>query len=325
MRFLIRDVFGKNWDTRDSFIRTIWKREWKRHFADANFDAVVHFSGYERGVSLLLSGCDSRKVMFVHNEMAKEVNTGRITDGRALQVAYEVAEAVATVREGVEEVYCKQYFDFSHKMIYVPNTISVDCREQSKKPLSDALRDGVESNSFLGVRKALELEDQFRFINLARFSPEKGQIKLIDAFERVWFGNHAVQLFIVGAHGVSFEKVSRHAQASAAKNSIFVLLGSGNPFPLVSRMNAFVLSSNYEGKPIVLYEAFALGLPVVSTDISGPDEVLGEDYGLLVHNSVEGLVEGMQAAIRGDVAQRPYDFETHNQFALDRFYQAVDA
>jgi CDP-glycerol glycerophosphotransferase len=131
-------------------------------------------------------------------------------------------------------------------------------------------------------------------------------------------------LFIVGAHGKLFFEVYQRAQSSRAKDSIFVVVGTANPFPIVSRMDAMVFSSFYEGIGLVLYEAFALGLPVISTDIPGPSELLNQGYGLVVNNNVNGLVYGMEAALDGKIPGRPYDFETHNQFALKQFYKLIE-
>jgi glycosyltransferase involved in cell wall biosynthesis len=57
-----------------------------------------------------------------------------------------------------------------------------------------------------------------------------------------------------------------------------------NPHALVAGARALVLSSRYEGMPMVLLEALALGKPVISTDCpTGPREILDDGrYGLLV-------------------------------------------
>ncbi len=316
-RFFIREIIG------NSFIPEIWQREWKRQFANASFDSVIHFTGYERRVAFLLSAVSGNKVVWFHNDMASEVASKRVADPRALRLAYEFADVIATVREGAEQPYCEQYYDFTDKAMYLPNTLGLKCRDLSLQPLHEAFRDGLETTGYGEVSAAVNVPKKFKFINLARFSPEKGQLRLIDAFVQVWSENPSVELYIMGSHGLAYEAIVKHARASVASESIFIILGSGNPFPLVAKMNAFVFSSFYEGIGLVLYEAFALGLPVLSTDIPGPSELLNQGYGLVVDNNVDGLVSGMQAALRGEVPQRPYDFEAHNRFALQQFYKAV--
>lgn len=323
VRTVVRDFFAREWDIEDRLNRSVWQREWKRKFGHAHFDTLIHFTGYERGLCLLFAGCPARKVIYVHNDMAAELKAGRMSDARALKLAYQLADVVATVRKGVENPYCRDHYDYSPKITFVPNLLGIQCRELSKAPLHEAFRNGDQAPEFGRVSAALELPNRFRFINVARFSPEKGQIKLIDAFERIWSEDKSVQLYIVGGHGLAHDQVLIHARKSAARDSIIVILGSGNPFPIFARMDAFVLSSNYEGRPMVLYEAFALGLPVISTDIPGPAELLNEGYGLVVRNNVEGLAQGMSRALRGQVPQRQYDFDAHNRFALQQFYKAA--
>ena len=68
-----------------------------------------------------------------------------------------------------------------------------------------------------------------------------------------------------------------------------------NPFPYVRAADMLILSSRYEGLPMVLAEAMALGTPVIATDCpTGPRDLLGDGAGLLV---APGDAEGMADAI----------------------------
>ena len=81
-----------------------------------------------------------------------------------------------------------------------------------------------------------------------------------------------------------------------------------NPYKFMSKADALVVTSRWEGFCVVIVEALALGIPVISTDCpSGPGEILdGGRYGRLVPvgDSV-ALASANSDLIRGDVAFPP--------------------
>lgn len=78
------------------------------------------------------------------------------------------------------------------------------------------------------------------------------------------------------------------------EKSVHLLGRISNPFPLLKRADCFVLSSNHEGQPMVLFEAMILDKPIISTDITGSRSALEGRSGVLVENSVDGLFNGMR-------------------------------
>ena len=72
----------------------------------------------------------------------------------------------------------------------------------------------------------------------------------------------------------------------------------------LSSGNFLVLSSNYENMPVVILEALASGLPVVSTNVGGIKEMIDETKGILVEpRNKEALAEAIIKMIK-----------THNEY-----------
>ncbi|MDQ7862174.1 glycosyltransferase [Peribacillus frigoritolerans] len=66
-------------------------------------------------------------------------------------------------------------------------------------------------------------------------------------------------------------------------HSIHLLGQLENPFSFMEKCDCFVLSSHYEGQPMVLLEAMTLGMKIMATDIVANRTVLENGkYGLLV-------------------------------------------
>jgi glycosyltransferase involved in cell wall biosynthesis len=93
----------------------------------------------------------------------------------------------------------------------------------------------------------------------------------------------AVRLIILG-EGEERRRLEAMIDAMGLAGDVDLRGFVENPYAYMSRADAFVLSSRWEGLPTVLIEALACGCPVVATDCpSGPREILqGGEYGALV-------------------------------------------
>jgi glycosyltransferase involved in cell wall biosynthesis len=108
-----------------------------------------------------------------------------------------------------------------------------------------------------------------------------------------------------------------------------------NPHALMAAARVQVLSSHYEGMPMVLLEGLALGKPVIASDCpTGPREILGDGrFGMLFPvGSVDALASALRriladAALRDSMKTRAleraeeYGIATSNE----RFAQCVEA
>jgi len=116
-----------------------------------------------------------------------------------------------------------------------------------------------------------EKNEDFSFINVGRFEPQKNHFLLIEAFKKI---NSDVKLYLIG-DGYLREELEKKVKNANLEEKVIFLGRQKNVFNFLSKANCFVLSSNYEGFPNVLIEALACELPIISSDCpSGPREIL---------------------------------------------------
>ncbi|MHA3837374.1 CDP-glycerol glycerophosphotransferase family protein [Terrabacter sp. AAH1] len=164
--------------------------------------------------------------------------------------------------------------------------------------------------------------DTTTFVTVGRLSPEKAQDRLLRAFDIVHQRNPKTRLVLVG-DGPLRRPLERLAQELGLGEAVTFTGLQRNPFAILAHADAFVLSSDYEGQPMVILEARVLGVPVISTAFDSVGGALPEGVGLVVPKDHEALADAMTRAVEGTVPNPVFDPEEYNQAAIDRFYVAT--
>jgi len=342
---LLSDAFREKWTLRRGCYSTLdrwiypaafYSREARRCLADARFDVVVDFSGYSMHWANVLNAVQGdRRLSYMHSDMLAEQD--KVIGGRrvhyhsvkSLISVYSRSDAIVNVSDRQREINESGLSEYvaGTPFVTVPNLIDADRvrsgagdasavfqKDGSDVLITDVVRGRVESVS-------LPTRGEFTFLNMGRLSPEKGQLELVDAFSRVHGCFPKTRLFIVG-DGVLQTAIADKVDALGLGESVVLVGHLDNPFFLLSLADVFILSSHYEGQPLVLLEAMMLGVPVVATDIPSNRNVLDDGtQGLLVEAGVEGLRHGMEQALSGSLPAPDFDPVTYNARALDRLYR----
>ncbi len=126
------------------------------------------------------------------------------------------------------------------------------------------------------VGSAKFVHKQKAIISIARLTPQKNQIMLIDAFAKFHKKHPDYKLYIYG-EGPSREKLESHIGELELSDFIFLPGVVENVFEYLKPAEMFVLSSNFEGMPNSLLEAMCVGLPCISTKVSGAVDLIRDD------------------------------------------------
>lgn len=292
-------------------------READRILPGMHFDHVVHFAGYEAFIAKFLGALTLRGSAlhtWVHNDMRREQELRRNFNEQILMECYNRSSTVNVVSEPVAARLLDGYFtaDVAAQVRVVHNT--ADSTAVIALAQADVPYMTPELTQLLNDPAVV------RFVNIGRFSPEKDQLRLVEAFEMVSRSHpdRATALFLIGGPGNSREALLARIASSQYRDRIHVFEGI-NPHPILSRCDLFVLSSHYEGLPMVFLEALALDVPILSTAIPGPKEFLEQGYGSTCPDSLEGLVSGMSAFLDGRLPAPTKSLEDYNQRALSEF------
>ncbi|EAK9939700.1 glycosyltransferase [Campylobacter lari] len=295
----------------------IYKREFKRLYADVKFKAVVNFEGYNVFWVKLFSSVDNN-IIFLHNNMQGEFEK-RFPYLEQNFKCYKNYKKILSVSKQTNEENKKNLANLydidENKFDFLENTINYnEIIEKSQEKLDEI----VEDKYFKKVCKV--------FINIARLSVEKDQAKLIQAFKIINEKNPKTLLLILG-EGPLKEDLQNLIKKLDLKKKVFLLGRIFNPFPYLKRADCFVMSSNHEGQPMTLLEALVLDKAIVATDIPGNISVLENRSGLIVDNSVKGLVYGMEQYLLDKIERKHFDSIEYNNtilYKIDEIFKGIN-
>ncbi len=154
------------------------------------------------------------------------------------------------------------------------------------------------SRALRNIRLELRIpKNDFIFIYVGRVVGDKGINELIHAFSRLSKEIATVHLILVGEEEPYLDPIRQDVVAEIDLNSRIYAVGKqADVRPYLSSADAFVFPSYREGFGMVLIEAQAMGVPCISSDIIGCNEIIipGENGELIPSKDENALYERMK-------------------------------
>ena len=317
--YTLEDIHNEDWNTPyPELLHRLFRREWDRYFWGVDFRHVIQFDGYGRNINMLFMEHPGHRVVFVHNDMLREIREKHNQHGATLRTVYRSFDQVAVVSQELLPMTAE--VRGGRDNIVVVNNIhnTEEIRENGNKPVEFQPETLLRAWDPGGVEAFLR-GPGYRFVTVGRYSEEKGHARLIRAFQRFHQRYPDAKLMIIGGYGALYNDTVQAALDTDCWRDIYLLRNIANPMSIVSRSDLFILSSYYEGLPMTIKEADTVGVPVVCTDIPGPSHFLKTFGGYLVDNSEDGVLQGMLDFADGKVQAMNIDYETYNEHARQEF------
>jgi len=208
----------------------------------------------------------------------------------------------------------------------VPVSISEEVADSVRlvygaKLQSPVIFNGVDTKRFAcsNCKKEKQEGGEIILLHVGRFSPSKNHKLLIEAFSYALNQNPNLRLWLVG-DGELRPSIEEMVQKLGLGDRIR-FLGTRSDIPkLMACSDIFVLSSKWEGLPLVVIEAMAAGKPVVATAVGGVPELVENGLtGLLVPSDNANALAEALLLLAEDPELRQVMGQKGQKKAIDRF------
>jgi CDP-glycerol glycerophosphotransferase len=349
-----------NSSTLPSLVEDLLDAEWHRIFGQSRFDHIVDFSGYAGFWSLLLrQGTANNYSVWLHSNLKADAQRnvdGKLINEDSLQSqfrAYQFYDNLISVSKALADINAHELAEYApaEKFKHVSNTLDIERFElQSNSSSSSAVVESTETlvGSSLGhalqqismdftwkeieefsssARRYSEIfpdpENLTTFVTVGRLSPEKNHERLIRAFA-ITHQCYPQSRLVIAGDGPMKPQLASLIRDLQLTNYVRLLGHVDDGLEIMSRSDCFVLSSDYEGQPMVILEARAVSLPVITVQFGSVDSILKADEGLIVPMSIDGLARGMNSFVKsGVIPSKSFDPVGFNDDAMHEFYEAI--
>lgn len=246
-------------------------------FIRYKYDVGIAFiEGY---ATRFLSGAprDMKKIAWIHTDIEKNHWT---------KVAFRNSE---------EEIQCYTHFD---KAVCVSKVVESQAKKCLNLSSTVVLHNPIESDIILQKSNLYEVPQKrhsVRLVSLGSLMPVKGYDRLIEVAKRLSNDEIDFELLILG-EGKERENLTNLIRQHNLEDKVQLIGYLDNPYPYLRTADIYICSSFAEGFNTAITESLILGRAIVTTEVSGVREQLGDnaEYGIITDNSTDGIYLGIK-------------------------------
>lgn len=156
-------------------------------------------------------------------------------------------------------------------------------------------------------------ESLYTFLNVGRHTEEDKKVtRIIETAKKLNDDGKKFRILLVG-EGRETENYKQMVRNYNLEDKIIFLGKKKNPYPYYKVADSFLLTSEYEGFPVVYIESMILGLPIITTNVSDSEEIIKDKFGVVTSKSVETIYTAMKNAIDNGVScKEKFNYEEYN-------------
>jgi glycosyltransferase involved in cell wall biosynthesis len=178
--------------------------------------------------------------------------------------------------------------------------------EFSRQTNLDVVLNPIDRQSILEAGKEpIAARQKPMVLAIGRLMHQKRFDKLLNVHKRLIDKGIEHEVWILGEGGDRKALEAQIDRLGIGKTCF--LPGFVNPYPYLCAADVFVMTSDYEGLPVVICEAMVMAKPIVATAVTGPSELLENGkYGVLTENAEAAIETALQTMLEQPKLRESY-------------------
>ena len=270
------------------------------------FDFSASFATYSLASSFMARTASRNSALWCHADYLTlyQGNKEEVKSFFKNVTCEEFKHIVFVSKEGTNS-FIEIFPELKDKVITCNNLINgEDIIEKSKKSI-------IEENI-----QELKKEEIPIFLNVGRHDEKQKKLtRIIEASKKLKEENLKFKVLFIG-DGQDTKLYQEKVKEYDLQDTILFLGRKENPYPYFIMSDCIILSSEYEGYPVVYLESFVLHKPIITTKVSDYEQV-EDGRGMVVEKDTQSIYMAMKEFIQnGYEVKNPFDYERYNHEIL---------
>lgn len=266
------------------------------------YDCAICYTHHHKILADMTINASSNNICFIHNDLCEVFNAEELIK----KVKYDRFSKIVCVSNRVKDSFLKKHPNYNGKIVVANNYID-------GQSIIEKSKDEVLDIDF----------SKTTLINIARHQePPKRITRIIEAVKLLKEEKYQFQILLIG-DGVDHQKYIDMVNEYNLNDYIIFAGSVLNPYKYLSKSNALILSSQYEGYGIVLDEARILNVPIITTDVADASYITKDGYGILCENSMDGVYKGIKEFLDKGYQSKGFDYIKFNNNITNKIDEIV--
>jgi len=242
------------------------------------YDTSICYATYSYAANKISRISSKNRIMYIHSDYTKLYNESDLKQFFNTRNLNNFNKIIFVSNESKDNLI-KYYPSIVDKTQVINNIINIDeIKEKSKFQIKETFNKENIYLLFIG-----RLEEESKNIST--------QLKLINDLKK---DIPNIKLYLVG-DGPNKEDYIEYIKTNKLENYIKILGQKENPYPYIKNADYVLLTSNYEGYPVIFNESLVLKTDIISTiKISDEYTCIGKNFGHLLSNRYDKTLQELK-------------------------------